>query len=210
MICLFGGTFDPVHCGHLHAAVQVCEALRIDELRLVLSARPAHRGGPGATIAHRWEMLQLACDDDRRLIADDLEIRRDGPSFTVSTLTTLKAQQPAETLVWVIGSDAYRLLPQWYEWQKMGSLANIVVLQRPGHGLEMNADLRAFTAKRQVDTLQESSVGRVLLLDNEMQSISARQIRSIVAAGGCTDHLLPAAVATYISHHGLYGGISDP
>ena len=113
-------------------------------------------------------------------------------------------------MVWVIGSDAYRLLPQWYEWQKMGSLANIVVLQRPGHELEMNADLRAFTAERQVDALQESSVGRVLVLDNEMQSISARQIRSIVAAGGCTDHLLPAAVATYISHHGLYGGISDP
>lgn len=210
MICLFGGTFDPVHCGHLHAATQVCEELRIDCLRLLLSARPVHRDGPGAAIEQRWEMLQLACDGDPRLLPDDLEIRRDGPSFTVSTLAALKAQQPAETLVWVIGSDAYSLLPQWYEWERLGSLANIVVLKRPGHRLEMDASLRAFTTERQVDILLESAVGQVLVLDNEMQSVSSQQIRTILAAGGSAEHLLPAPVATYISQYSLYGGLSDP
>lgn len=155
-------------------------------------------------------MLQLACADDERLLPDDREIHRAGPSFTVATLGAMHEQYPDDSLVWVIGSDAYRLLPQWYEWQQVPSLASLVVLQRPGHDLELSPEMQSFTAARQVTELTKSKVGEVLLLESEMQSVSAEEIRTILAEGSSADHLLPAAVATYISQHGLYGGISDP
>lgn len=210
MICLFGGTFDPVHSGHLHAAIEVCEELGVDSIHLVLSARPAHRDVTSATIEQRWDMLQLACGDDERLLPDDGEVHRSGPSFTVATLAAMHEQHPDDSLVWVIGSDAYALLPQWYEWQRVPSLASLVVLQRPGHDLEISSEMRAFTAARQVTELTDSRVGQVLVLASVMQSVSAEEIRTILAEGGSADHLLPAVVATYISQHGLYGGISDP
>lgn len=210
MIALFGGTFDPVHCGHLHAAIEVCEELGVDRIHLVLSARPAHRDAPGATLEQRWDMLQLACRDDERLLADDREIHRAGPSFTVATLAAMHEQYPDDSLVWVIGSDAYTLLPQWYEWQRVPSLASLVVLQRPGHDLELSPLMQTFTAARQVAELTESTVGEVLVLDAAMHAVSAEEIRTILAEAGRADHLLPTAVATYISQHGLYGGISDP
>jgi len=155
-------------------------------------------------------MLQLACADDERLLPDDREIHRAGPSFTVATLGAMHEQYPDDCLVWVIGSDAYRLLPQWYEWQQVPSLASIVVLQRPGHDLELSPAMQTFTAARQVTELTKSKVGEVLVLESEMQSVSAEEIRTILAEGGSADHLLPAVVATYISQHGLYGGICDP
>ena len=150
MICLFGGTFDPVHRGHLHAALSVCEALGIDEIRLILSARPSHRKTPGATISQRWDMLCLACASDPRLRPDDREIRRARPSFTVDTLAELRAEHPREPLVWVIGSDAYALLPSWYRWQRVLELCHLLVLNRPGHALDLDDTMRRFTAAAMV------------------------------------------------------------
>ena len=209
MICLFGGTFDPVHRGHLHAALSVCEALGIDEIRLILSARPSHRKTPGATISQRWDMLCLACASDPRLRPDDREIRRARPSFTVDTLAELRAEHPREPLVWVIGSDAYALLPSWYQWQRVLELCHLLVLNRPGHALDLNDTMRRFTAAAMVTdplVLESQSHGRILVLERPMEQVSAEAIRAIIAAGGNADHLLPVAVATYIRTHSLYGG----
>jgi len=210
LICLYGGTFDPVHRGHLHAALTVCEALDLERVHLVLSARPSHREHQGADVDQRWEMLQLACQDDERLFADDRETHRSGPSYTVHTLEAARSENPGESLCWVIGWDAYRLLPSWYEWQRVISLANLIVLQRPGFASELDDTMQAFTRERQVTGLSGQASGGVLLLEQEMLPISAAAIRELLKSGKRADHLLPDAVATYIRQHQLYGVISDP
>ena len=206
MICLFGGTFDPVHLGHLHAAAAVREALGVAEIRLVLSARPSHKGTPGASIEHRWEMLCLACATQHGLTPDDREMRRARPSFTVETLLEVKAEFPGESLAWVIGSDAYALLPSWYRWQEVLKLTSLVVLKRPGHPLLLDDTMAELTRAHQVESLEGCHEGGILILDDEMREMAAQDIRATIAAGRSTAHLLPEPVATYIKAHHLYGG----
>jgi len=210
LICLYGGTFDPVHLGHLHAAKSVCAALGLEQIRLVLSARPSHRGAQGASLAERWDMLEIACRGDVRLVPDDREIRRVGPSFTVETLEAVRAEHPGETLSWVIGSDAYALLPSWHRWHDLPLLANLIVLQRPGYPLELDPEMREFTSAHRVPALGTVDAGAVLILDLRMLEISAADVRSRIAAGKPVDHLLPKGVGNYIRKHSLYGVVSDP
>lgn len=214
MICLFGGTFDPVHKGHLHGALQVCEALGLREIHLVLSARPGHREEPGATAEHRWRMLELACALDARLRPDDRELRRAArglrPSYTVETLEDLRRQAPTEVLLWVLGSDAFQGLPTWHRWQEVLELAHLVVLQRPGPQSALDDTLQALVRSRRLHGPPADPAGGILFLDAPMQDVSASEVRSILASGGRADHLLPAAVYTYIKSHGLYGVPSDP
>ncbi|MCB1683485.1 MAG: nicotinate-nucleotide adenylyltransferase [Pseudomonadales bacterium] len=208
MICLFGGTFDPIHLGHLHAALSVCDALDVPQIRLILSARPSHRTAPGASIAQRWEMLKLACASDQRLVPDDREMRRSAPSFTVDTLAEIRGENPGEPLVWVIGSDAFALLASWYRWEQVLELCHLVVLNRPGHPLTLEPRLKALMARAQttaIADLHEQSAGRILVLERDMEQVSAEAIRKALSQGAEVAHLLPAAVDTYIRTHRLYG-----
>jgi nicotinate-nucleotide adenylyltransferase len=214
LIGLFGGTFDPVHLGHLHAATSVCGALALPRLHLLLAARPGHRRKPFASVEHRWQMLQLACAADRRLVPDDREIRRahrqDRPSWTVDTLEELRSEEPTEPLVWVVGSDAYAGLLSWHRWRDVLALAHLVVLKRPGAALVLPEPLASFTAERRVEALPPVLGGAIVFLDLPMRQISSTEVRAAVAAGLPTGSLLPAAVSTYIATHGLYGVRSDP
>ncbi|MCZ6712086.1 MAG: nicotinate-nucleotide adenylyltransferase [Gammaproteobacteria bacterium] len=213
MICLFGGTFDPVHCGHIHGAIAVCDALRLAELRMVLSARPGHREPPGAPAADRWQMLRLACAEDPRLVADDRELNRAAPSYTVETLAALRGQMGSSVIIWVLGSDAFADLPSWHRWTEVLELANLVILQRPGQLLapeqQLSAPLAAICAQHRVDHPPDRESGQIMFLRDEMQSISASQVRAALATGQTAAHLLPDRVATYINHHGLYGELRD-
>ncbi len=214
MICLFGGTFDPVHFGHLHAARSVCESLGMSNIRLLLAARPGHRAAPGAPVEHRWRMLELACAGDPRLRPDDREVRRARrtarPSYTVDTLEEVRTEAPDEPLFWVIGSDAFRGLPTWHRWHEVLDLAHLVVLRRPGVPLLLAGPLEALTEARRTREVPDGPAGRILILDVLMRSISSTAVRAALAEGAPTDHLLPAAVYTYISRHDLYGVRSDP
>jgi len=214
LICLLGGTFDPVHLGHLHAARSVCEALGFEQINLLLSARPGHRAPPVAAVEHRWRMLQLACAEDPRLVPDDRELRRAArlarPSYTVETLEEIRGECPAEPLFWVIGSDAYRGLRSWHRWESLFDLAHLVVLRRPGAALELPEALEALTAERRVAGVPNGLAGNVRILDLPMRAISATEVRAALAAGAATDDLLPPVVYTYISRHRLYGVRSDP
>ena len=206
MICLFGGTFDPVHLGHLHAADVVCRELALDQIRLVLSARPSHRGAPGASVDHRWAMLRLACADDDRLVPDDREMRRERPSYTVETLEAVRAEHPQTAISWVIGSDAYALLPTWHRWKEVLDLTNLVVLARPGPFPALDDDMRRLMEKHRVGSLAGCHQGGILVVENAMKEIAAADIRRGIAEGRDVSHLLPARVATYIKDHHLYGG----
>jgi nicotinate-nucleotide adenylyltransferase len=202
---LFGGTFDPVHLGHTHAAGAVCDGLRLAEIRLVLSARPAHRDPTAASQEHRWRMLCLACEADSRLVADDCEMRRDTPSFTVDTLSEMRVRAGGEALLWVIGSDALADLPSWYRWQEVLELCNLVVLQRPGHKAHYPPQVRQLIRDRGSLTPPADAHGRIFTLRTELLGISASEVRQALGQGLEAGHLLNPQVAAYISQHGLYG-----
>jgi nicotinate-nucleotide adenylyltransferase len=204
LICLFGGTFDPVHLGHLHAAEAVCDALGVSEVRLVLSARPSHRERTSASMEHRWAMLQLACAGHPRLVPDDREMRRSRPSYTVDTLEELHHEQPGVPLWWVIGSDAFALLPSWHRWERVLELASLIVLKRPGHPLELDPVLEALLERCRVESVVDVRAGGILILSRPMEDVAARDIRAALAAGKPVGHLLPEPVANYISRHHLY------
>ncbi len=206
MICLFGGTYDPIHNGHLHAAETVLAALGIDEIRLVLSARPSHKDSPGASLTQRWDMLQLACADRPALIPDDREMHRSRPSYTVETLEAVRSEAPAEDVAWVIGSDAYALLETWYRWQDVLTLANLIVLRRPGEFPAMSEQMTAYTKAHQVDSLVDCHKGGIFVLEDAMQEVSAQDVRAGVAAGRDVSHLIPPPVALYIRDNHLYCG----
>jgi nicotinate-nucleotide adenylyltransferase len=210
LICLFGGTFDPVHYGHIHGAATVCDALELPGIRMVLSARPGHREAPAADAQHRWQMLELACAPDARLIADDRELNRDAPSYTVETLADLRAEAGNEGLAWVLGSDAFADLPSWHRWTEVLELANLVILQRPGQPATLSPALASLCTDHRVDRELDAACGQILFLEDEMQAVSASQVRAALAQGLPVAHLLPDRVATYISQHGLYGVLRDP
>ena len=133
LIGFLGGTFDPIHNGHLHAGRTAAALLNLERVHLVLAARPAHRAQPSTTIAQRWAMLELAVAGDTVLVADDREVRRDASSYTVETLEELRAERGVHApLVWLLGWDAYRSLPTWRRWQELLELAHLAVLRRPG------------------------------------------------------------------------------
>jgi nicotinate-nucleotide adenylyltransferase len=218
LIGLYGGTFDPVHLGHLHAGRSVCAELGLTRLRLLLSARPGHRDAPSAPAAARWAMLCLACAEHPMLVPDDLEIlraaRQAAPSYTVDTLLALRRAHPDAPVLWVIGSDALAGLPTWHRWRAVPELAHLVVLQRPGAVLPQTGPVGELLAARRVETaapeLRSAPAGAIVVLELEMLPISATAVRDALTAGAPVDKLLPPAVNTYIQQHRLYGVRGDP
>ena len=209
MIVLLGGTFDPIHNGHLHAANGAAKALDVAHVDLVLAARPKHRAPPVAAIEHRWAMLELAVAGESRLRADDREVRRGTATYTIDTLEDARARAgAAEPIVWVLGWDAYRQLPSWYRWGELIDYAHLAVLKRPGSDSTLDATMGEFTRHRRIDArarLGEAPTGAVYFIDAPMQSISSTDIRARLARGGDVRALLPPAVSTYIATHRLYG-----
>ncbi|MEH6492302.1 nicotinate-nucleotide adenylyltransferase [Halopseudomonas sp.] len=207
-IGLLGGTFDPVHFGHLRSAVEVREQLQLDELRLIPSARPPHRGVPGASASQRLTMVRLAVGEGSGLQVDDCELRRERPSYTVDTLESLRAELGNDAaLFMVLGWDAFCGLPGWHRWDELLRLAHIVVLQRPDYDLDVPEVLKDLLAARSVDDparLAQASRGYILCLSQTPLAISATHIRGLIASGASPRFLLPDAVLDYIETEGLY------
>ena len=204
MICLFGGTFDPVHVGHVHAAIAVCDALALPRIQLVLSARPSHRNPTAASVADRWHMLCLACEVDARLVANDCEVNRQRPSYTVETLSEFRAEAGDVALQWVIGSDALADLAAWYRWREVLELCNLVVLQRPGHA-DYPVAVQQLLERCATDVPPRERNGQIFFLPDAMPGVSASEVRRKLGLGQDVGHLLNPQVATYITQQGLYG-----
>ena len=201
MIAYLGGTFDPVHNGHLHAARVAAQALSCP-VRLVLSAHPPHRPQPEASAERRWALLELACAAEAGLEADDVELRRGGPSYTVDTLEALRLRHGDEPLSWIIGTDAFNEIHTWRRWRKVLDLCHLLVLRRPG--AELKAAALRFHREHRCSHLEQHPAGGIHLLDQAMLPVSASAVRALIAAGGDVGHLLPQGVTTYIRRHGLY------
>jgi nicotinate-nucleotide adenylyltransferase len=204
LVGLYGGTFNPIHRGHTHAALAVCQALGLNEVRMVLSARPGHRNQPAVSELHRWRMLELACGEHHELVPDDGEIRRPGESFTVRTLEDLHDDQPGVVACWILGQDSFATLPSWFEWRRIMTLANLVVLERPGQTAIEPPELMELCQAHEVDRLAHEHPGQIVRLSLPMLEISSTQIRADIKAGKPVDMLLAEPVWAYIRQHDLY------
>lgn len=214
LIGIFGGTFDPVHFGHLRTALELREGLELDQLRLVPSATPPHRQSPQATALQRLAMLRLAVADEPGVIIDERELERVGPSFMVDTLTSLRTAYASSSLVLCLGSDAFAGLSTWHRWRQLFELAHIVVVHRPGWSIAQleSPELSEELGGRLVDeigVLRQRLSGAVLFHRVTPLDISATVIREQIRRGRSARYLLPDAVWRYIRDQELYGLIDD-
>jgi nicotinate-nucleotide adenylyltransferase len=196
-LALLGGTFDPVHLGHLRVAWEAAQFLDA-EVRLMLANVPPHRPQPVASAAQRLAMLRAALLGQDRLLLDDRELRREGPSYTVDTLIGLRAEIGNERpLVLLVGADAWSGLPRWHRWQELFDLAHLGILTRAGHEAREPAELQQQIASRRTDAvadLSASAAGRVIDIGVSALEISATQVRNELAAGRQPRFLVPDAM----------------
>jgi nicotinate-nucleotide adenylyltransferase len=191
---VLGGTFDPVHIGHLAAAGAAIECARLDRVIFMPSGQPPHRPSAAATQEHRLEMTRLATSGDTRYSVSDLELRRPGMSFTSDTLRDLHTLYPRADLSLILGWDAARLFRTWHQPEKVRELAPIVVVARPGSASPQQADLEAAGL----------GGGRVILCLDRTPDVSASGIREDIKSGRSIEGKVPPAVERYIAAHHLY------
>lgn len=222
MIGIFGGTFDPVHFGHLRPALEVFEALALREMRLLPVNQPPHRAMPVANGKQRETLLQAAIGKDTPgLVVDNRELRREGPCYMVDTLTSLREEgrKPLgdEPICLVLGMDAFLQLHTWHRWEEILALAHLVVTHRPGWSQDdevasMAPALANLWRQCLVDDaseLESLPAGKILHMVVSQLDISATRIRALVATGKSPRFLLPDAVWNLIRMQGLYGVLQN-
>lgn len=204
---LFGGSFDPVHVGHLRTAWELLTGLGLAEVRFIPSRLPPHRVAAIAPAALRLRMLEAAVAGQPGFVVDDCELRREGPSYTVDTLTGLRASEPQRPLVLILGMDAFLGLPGWHRWREIPALAHIVVVQRPGWTQRFEGELGQFFADRELHepaALAAAPAGGILLRQVTQLEIASSSIRSLVAAGGDPRYLVPDGVRELMQSNRIY------
>ncbi|MCK8516242.1 nicotinate-nucleotide adenylyltransferase [Methylonatrum kenyense] len=208
LLGLLGGTFDPVHNGHLRAALDVCEAGQLDQLRLLPCHIPPHRQTPRVDAATRLQLLQAAIHgEEPRLVVDDRELRRDAVSYTVDTLHSLHLDFPAARLCLLLGTDTFNGLPSWHRWRELGELAHLVVMQRPDFSATDDPVLARWMRERRTEDwtdLRAEPFGRVLFQPVAQLGISASLVRQRLAAGRSARYLVPEPVWQQIQQQQLY------
>jgi len=205
LIGILGGTFDPVHFGHLRPALDVIEQLGLDRVHLIPSARPPHREQPQATPEQRLTMLQLAVKNNPQFVVDDRELHREGASYTVDTLLSLREEYPDSSLYLMLGTDAFSYIQTWHRWDELLNLAHIVVMQRPDETLEMSPELNEWYQQHlALDNESNNIAGAIFPVKVTQLAISATEIRSKLSQGLSPQFLLPDAVIQLIGILGLY------
>ncbi|AZS51259.1 nicotinate-nucleotide adenylyltransferase [Entomomonas moraniae] len=205
-IGLLGGTFNPIHIGHLRSAIESIELLSLDELRLTPNFLPPHRENPSVDAEKRLTMVKLAVEKIPKLVVDDLELKRNKLSYTFDTLKALQKALPIEdTLFFIVGWDAFCGLPTWHRWQELLNYCHILVLQRPHLSAKIPHELAIFLQDKLVDYNQITGrVGKIAYLQQTPLDISSTKIRTNLAQGKSVQFLLPDNVLDYINLHKLY------
>ena len=208
LVGIYGGTFDPVHLGHIRTALQLRRELPFAEIRMLPAGQPPHRDPPEASAAQRWYMITRVTGPERGLVADDRELRRPGPSYAVDTLEELRAELgEARPLAWILGMDAFAGFDTWHRWREIPRLAHLVVMTRPGvrepeHGPV--ADLLRERRAVQPQALTERPAGRILVWRVEPLDFSATDVRECIRSGKQPRFLIPGVIWSYIQREGLY------
>ena len=204
---VFGGTFDPIHYGHLRTAFELLQAVRLDEVRFIPCSDPPHRGQTFASAAERLRMVALAIDGQEGFVADDRELARGGPSYSIDTLLTLREEFPRRSLGLILGMDAFLGLHTWHRWAEILDVAHIVVAHRPGWKAPDIGPLGELLNERgthRVDDLHETLCGRIHIHAVTQLEISSTEIRDLVAAGRDPRFLMPDAVCQAIGESACY------
>jgi nicotinate-nucleotide adenylyltransferase len=207
-VAVFGGTFDPIHNGHLRSALELAETLNLADVRMMPCANPPHRAAPGVSAEHRAAMLELAVDQDEHLSCDRRELNREGRSYTIDSLIGLRGELgPQRSLILVMGCDALLGITGWHRWDELLQWAHVVVVARPGWHLPEQGPVADWVNQHSADDaglLNTAAAGYVLLQELRQLPISASEIRALVAAGKSARFLLPEPVLDYILTNELY------
>jgi nicotinate-nucleotide adenylyltransferase len=204
---IFGGTFDPVHYGHLRTAFEMLQALRFEQVLFVPCGDPPHRGTTYADVEQRLRMVEVAIAGQSGFRSDDREMRRDGPSFTIDTLLSLRAEFPQRSLGLIVGMDAFLGLPKWRRWRELLDVAHIVVAHRPGWrapDIGPLGELLSEHGTHRVADLHNSMHGRIHIHAVTQLEISSTEIRDLVAAGRDPRFLMPDSVRNVIKESEIY------
>jgi nicotinate-nucleotide adenylyltransferase len=204
MIGIFGGTFDPIHFGHLRTALEVHQALSLDQVRIIPLRDPPHRDQPETTTQQRLAMIRAAIADEPAFRLDTQELEREGKSYSVRTLRSLREELGEDIPVClIIGSDAFRGFPSWHEPEEILQLAHVVVMQRPGDPLPA---LYPERMAKSATELHAAPAGRIYPQPVTQLQISATGIRTLIQAGQSPRYLLPEGVLEIIQRENLYRG----
>ena len=200
-IGIFGGTFDPIHYGHLRTALELSERLSLAQVLFIPCARQPLRAPPCAPAATRLSMVRAAVLDEARFALDTRELDRPGPSHSVDTLTALRREYPGRSLCLLLGMDAFLSLPRWHRWEQLAELAHMVVAHRPGWKTPQRGALGKLLEERgtaRVTDVHETCSGRVLIAPVTQLEVSASGIREFVATGADPKYLVPNGVRDII------------
>ena len=207
VIGVLGGTFDPVHCGHLRLAVEMREQLGLEMVRFVPAGTPPHRAAPRASAEARLRMLEAAIEGADGLCVDGRELERGGWSYMVDTLCSLHQSFPDHALCLILGMDAFCGLESWHQWQRLLQLAHLGIAQRPGTRPPEAGRLADLLGRARVNDaapLRRCKAGCVALRTIPAMDISATKIRALIARGRSVRYLVPESVFDIIMTNGIY------
>lgn len=210
---ILGGTFDPVHYGHLRPARHVMRQSGLDELRLVPGHQPVHRAPPVASPDQRLTMLRLALEEFPEFVVDERELRRGGPSYTHDTLTDMRREYPDNHLCLMMGLDAFKGFTGWYRWQQILQLAHVLVMIRPGYGLTSQDEVSALLQRHSLATaagLRAQPAGGILPVQVPAEDVSSTAIRERLRRGQSVHGLLPSPVERWLHQHPVYSVQQQP
>jgi len=212
---IFGGTFDPIHFGHLRLATELAEAFHLDRVLFVPAGLPYHRGRAAhASDEQRLTMLKLATGRDPRFDIDERELKRDGPTYTYDTLVEMRKERPDTSLVFLLGSDAFSRIHTWHRWTDLFDLAHFAVAIRADDRQWFTKGPGSFPMEvwpritLNLRELRGSAAGKVMTFSMTPLSISSTAIRALTAEGASIRYLTPDPVVEYIRSHRLYAGAS--
>jgi len=204
MTGIMGGTFDPIHFGHLRTALEIAAGCGLSQVRFIPGSIPPHRPQPLATAEHRWQMVELAIADEPLFTADRRELDRAGQSYTADTLQSLRDDLGSQApLAFILGMDAFLAFRSWHRWENIMALAHLVVMHRPGYEPDSSDWYGEFRSMQAAD-LQQTPHGKVTFQAVTQLDISATAIRETCKQGRSARYLLPDSVRDYIKVQGLY------
>lgn len=206
-IGILGGTFDPIHFGHLRLALELHQILNLGKVHILPCYQPVHRKTPVASAKDRLAMVECAIRDEPAFVADSREIRREGPSYMIDSLMEMRKELSCTPLCLLLGIDAFLSFTSWYRWKDILNLAHLIVAHRPQYHLPvtgMIADLIRERSQQNLSFVHENMAGGILLQPITPLEISATDIRKQIAMGCNPRYLLPNKVYDYIKQHGTY------
>jgi len=206
-IGLFGGTFDPIHSGHLKIAEQLIDLLDLQCMQFIPNKHPMYRDKPVANAKHRLAMTRIATAHYPKFIVNDVEINRPGPTYTIDTITAIREQIPKQPLCLLIGEDVFASMNGWHDWKKIPDMVHLIIIDRPGVTHPYNSEIQAlFDERKTHDThsLSKKPGGKIIRHLIDPLTISATKVRKKLKTGEDVSREVPPEVLRYIEQHHLY------